>query len=670
MELMHRFGSNLTEEYVDTYLDLISANPNACDNVWLATMYGFPKLETHRQYADKLKIIAQRLRDCGTGVSLQLSNSLGHGAYMSSRDCSGLVYEGSPVTKMVGHDGSVADYCFCWRDPYLREYLIKQLKYYSEILPECVWIDDDYRAMGHAPVEYGCFCENCMREFNSLHGSSFSREGLVHEILHGNVIWRRRYVAFLRQGLYDLLYDMCKAVHQVSDKSAMGLQHGFNGAYMGNGFGFLFDAMYDATGIPPKSRPGGGSYDDHNPNTFLKKNIWLNRQNSMLPGYVDCICPEIDNLPFTAFGKTPAGTAFEASFYFANGATDMSFSMMMHIKEKRDWYEKFFKAFSKHRRYWTMLSEYNKISHQSGLYYMISDHGWERSIGEQESFRELNWESFTELNLWLRDALPVAYDRDDTTITVLHPQTAKVVSADEVEWLMQNAVLTDGESIRILAERGFDIGVNAFRVPDHKRGKLGEKLSDHLVNPKDFTAWKTSFFTEGKTDCYYLMKSTAPLEIVGVYEPTIPLDALTDDADLPYGISAAVMTTRNGGKWGILGYAPWKGIINTNKRDQILNMADYISDGSLCARLKSSEQAVLLPRKNKCGKLVCVSVINCTIGRSGEQQLMMKNPESEKFLFVSQYEPKQYLSFEKRGDEYWLDLPELSPWSVGTVFCE
>ena len=56
MELMHRFGSNLTEEYVDTYLDLISANPNACDNVWLATMYGFPKLETHRQYADKLKI--------------------------------------------------------------------------------------------------------------------------------------------------------------------------------------------------------------------------------------------------------------------------------------------------------------------------------------------------------------------------------------------------------------------------------------------------------------------------------------------------------------------------------------------------------------------------------------------------------------------------------------
>ena len=236
MELMHRFGSKLTENYVDTYIELISANPDACDNVWLASKYGFPKFEVHREYADKLKTIADRLRKNGVSVSLQLSNSLGHGAYMASHDCSGLVYEGSPVTKMVGHDGTVADYCFCWRDPYLKEYLIEQMKCYSEIEPDCIWIDDDYRAAGHAPVEYGCFCDNCMREFNELHGSSFSREELVEEVLYGNVEWRRKYVAFLRQGLYDLMHSMCKAVHEVSDKIAMGLQHGFNGAYVGNGF--------------------------------------------------------------------------------------------------------------------------------------------------------------------------------------------------------------------------------------------------------------------------------------------------------------------------------------------------------------------------------------------------------------------------------------------------
>ena len=432
----------------------------------------------------------------------------------------------------------------------------------------------------------------------------------------------------------------------------------------------MFDAMYDATGIPPKSRPGGGSYDDHDPNTFLRKNIWLNRQNSMLPGYVECICPEIDNLPFNAFGKTPAGTAFEASFYFANGATDMSFSMMMHIKEKEDFYDRFFKAYSEHRKYWTMLSEYNKISHQSGLYYMISDHGWERPVEESESFRELNWESFDELNSWLRDAFPVAYDRDDTTITVLHPKTAKVISLDEVERLMLGAVLTDGESIKILSDRGFDIGINAYRVPDNKRGKLGEKLRNHPVKPDGFENWKTSFFTAGKTDCYYLVQSTAPLEVVGVYEPSKELEPITDSLELPYGISSAVITTKCGGKWGILGYAPWKGIISTNRRDQILNMADYISDGGLCARLNSSEQAVLLPRKDAKGRLVCVSVTNCTIGRSVRQQLIIKNPKSEKFLFMSQYDKKQYLDFEKLGDEYRINLPELAPWSVGTVFCE
>ena len=301
---------------------------------------------------------------------------------------------------------------------------------------------------------------------------------------------------------------------------------------------------------------------------------------------------------------------------------------------------------------------------------MISDHGWERPVAVNESFRELNWESFDELNLWLRDAFPIAYDRQDTTITVLHPKTAKVVSADEVERLMNSAVITDGESIRILFDRGFDIGIKSFKIPDGKRGRLRERLIKHSINPDGFELWSTSFFTEGKTECYYLAKDTAPMECVSIYEPARELEPLTDDPDSPYGISAAVVVTAKGGKWGILGYAPWKGIISTDKRNQILNMADYISGEGLCARLDSSEQAVLLPRKNDVGKVVCVSVTNCTIGRSGKQRLIIKNPESDKFLFVSQYDGEKYLTFKKIGEEYHIDFPELSPWSVGTVFCE
>ena len=79
-------------------------------------------------------------------------------------------------------------------------------------------------------------------------------------------------------------------------------------------------------------------------------------------------------------------------------------------------------------------------------------------------------------------------------------------------------------------------------------------------------------------------------------------------------------------------------------------------------------QAVLLPRKNNDGKTVCVSVTNCTIGKSGELELLIRNPRSESFKFISQYNGECDLAFDRCGDDYIVKLPSLDPWSVGTVF--
>ena len=184
MQLMQRIGAMLDGEYVDKYIEQIIKHPGSCDNVWLPTLYGFPKLETHREFADFLKQMAEKFRKNNISVSLQLSNSIGHGKYMSSRDCSGLVYEGSPVEKLVGHDGTVAEYCFCWRGEELKKYLLEEISYYAEIKPECIWIDDDFRPGHHNPVDFGCFCDNCIADFNKKFDASFTRETLLEEILH------------------------------------------------------------------------------------------------------------------------------------------------------------------------------------------------------------------------------------------------------------------------------------------------------------------------------------------------------------------------------------------------------------------------------------------------------------------------------------------------------
>lgn len=102
--LTQRLGSSTQKDdaFIDSLLTAIEEHPGSCDEVWLASDYGFPPLEKHRASAEKLKKIAEKFRQKEIRVSLQISNTIGHGQYMSARDCSGLVYEGSPVEKMVG----------------------------------------------------------------------------------------------------------------------------------------------------------------------------------------------------------------------------------------------------------------------------------------------------------------------------------------------------------------------------------------------------------------------------------------------------------------------------------------------------------------------------------------------------------------------------------------
>ena len=120
--LTQRLGSNTQKDpaYIDEFIRAVTAHPGCCDEVWLATDYGFPKLDTHRKAAEILAQQAEKLRAAGLRVSLQLSNSIGHGEYMSAQDCTGLVYDGSPVEHMVGHDGTVAGYAFCWNGKHFR----------------------------------------------------------------------------------------------------------------------------------------------------------------------------------------------------------------------------------------------------------------------------------------------------------------------------------------------------------------------------------------------------------------------------------------------------------------------------------------------------------------------------------------------------------------------
>lgn len=136
MKLIQRLVPQLSDKLMNTILQSHAQYPDSFDTVWLTTLFGYPQQEEHRKQAKKLRAAAKTLRENGISVSLQLANSIGHGQYTSQYDCSGLVGKAG-VEPLVGHDGRVAPYCFCWNGEAFRSYLLEGIELYAkEIRPD------------------------------------------------------------------------------------------------------------------------------------------------------------------------------------------------------------------------------------------------------------------------------------------------------------------------------------------------------------------------------------------------------------------------------------------------------------------------------------------------------------------------------------------------------
>ena len=105
----HNMDAKASRELVDA----ICEYPGSCDTVWIATEYGYPDLSFHEESAERIKDITKLYRDAGIKVSLQVSNTIGHGEYMKNKDNSAIDKYG--FEKIIGPDGTIADYSFCWR---------------------------------------------------------------------------------------------------------------------------------------------------------------------------------------------------------------------------------------------------------------------------------------------------------------------------------------------------------------------------------------------------------------------------------------------------------------------------------------------------------------------------------------------------------------------------
>ena len=671
--LTQRLGDRLQtdDRFIGEFLKTVGENPGSCDEVWFASDYGFPPIEKHRESAAKICQAAEKFRAAGLRVSLQISNTIGHGQYMSARDCSGLVYSGSAVERMTGPDGSTADYCFCWNGENFRRYIVDELKEYAKMKPYCVWIDDDLRATNHAPLRQGCFCDACMEKFNTKYGSAFTREELVGEINFGDISWREKFVAFVRDGLHDFTFLMSKTLCDVSPDSYMGFQYCAHGGYTGYGYDFIFDAMRKGSGKNPKSRPGGGAYNDHNPNEQLKKSFFISWQNSMLPDYVTEIRPEIENLPDVVYGKTAAGTCYETSLYLASGANAMSYAMVMNLFDPMRYHAKLFRDFARHRPYWERLAKANENTFQAGARLYFPRTMWKRTLKQDDAPFSWSHEPYLKGTELAFTAIPLAYGIacDDDPVYILHGDVAKLLTAADVEYLLSKPVLTDGAALHALIQMGYGNCFGAAALPVGT-AQLSERFNEHPVNAGiESKTWSQSFFY---TIGYAVRDLDGTTEAFGVYyTDSFNAPVFDKDSRYPHGAANAIVRTSMNAKWAVFGCNPWVDVISYDKRSQLIQAIEYIAGKKrLPAILESYQQAVLLPRENRAHQTTSVSVLNCTIGKTEDLTLRVRNPRGTDFSFMSATAVSGQLPYRKDGEDFIVAIPPLEAWTVGTLFCE
>ena len=660
--LTQRLGLKTQKDgrFIGELLDAVRRHPGCADEVWLATEYGFPPMSVHEAAARSLAGTAKRFRGEGIRVSLQISNTIGHGEYMQFMDCTGLVYEGSPAEKIAGPGGETAGYCFCWNGANFRKYTAKAVALYAGLLqPHAVWFDDDLRAGNHHPVNYGCFCDVCIQKFNALHNAGFSREELVHEINFGELEWRRRYVAFLRDTLFDFTSLLAGAAMEASPKSCLGYQHGSPGGYTGYGLEHIFGALKKAGGKKIMSRPGGGAYNDHDPNELVRKSFHLSWQNRMLPDYVAERCPEIENLPYAAYGKSIGGTCLETSLYLASGSTAMSYAMLMFDHEPMAWHEKELARFAFHRPYWERLAKCSAKTKQAGLQLVLHGHMWEKKPAAGDGLFAWTHEPIYGATVLARAGIPLSFDRTPNPVYLLHEDIALTLSDDEISELLAAPVVTSGAALAMLEKRGFCFGASAESISTRQ---LYEIYSGHPANGgSEGRTWDQSiYFPAG-----YRLNGADATEVLGRYGSNAPNAKNTGAA------ANAVVRTSSGAKWAVFGHTPWNAVISHEKRNQILRAADYISGNRLPAFINAPQQALLLAREDECGNTAGISVLNCTIDESEELDLIVRRPAGTKAVWMSQRSPKaKNLPIAESEGGWALRLPPLGAWEIGTVFIE
>lgn len=641
-------GQWFSDEQFEYTRRFLVENLEQTDSIWLfdsefpAVPYA-EKEEMETIYSTLKRRIEVLHSDGFRDVGIDVAHTLGHGTPKK-------LGRGIPFQRIVGFDGDMAETCACPNSPEFREYIKHKYQLAARVNPDFIWVDDDFRMSGNS-VRFSCFCPLCIAGF----GFDGEREALVSALNKpGNGKMRIRWDEYVIASLESLAADIEGAVHGINPGINIGLMLiGYSIATYGrDSFKYLKALKAD------RARPGHGFYTDERPLAILNKAIDVGRLALDFPPEVKTIQYELENWPYVNLDKSVATVLNESLLALMEGCTGTAYTFLRLDEGSLEGYDRYAKAITRERRLWERVVKLAHGMQYAGLwpaacskmmpYKTVDGKGW-FSGDEQYNFHKPNH--------LMTIGVPFSPSPDAACGVLLSGRAAEAFTVEELRQMLSEAVYMDNAALQVLWEKGLG-ELTGVKPVEPLSVSYCEKFTDHELNG----AYKNDGRHLG------FMSKQEACTLVPVKDGVGVLSHLEHSGKENKKCCFTVYENELGGRIAVSSFEAWERLGTFPKRNQLLNVLDWITRGMLPIFIEETVKVAPFIRRSADGKKVLLVLFNTAFDKVENIKIRLSSGHDRVWLLSA--EGKKELKSVRQGAETVLEVPVIGAWSTIVLYGE
>lgn len=646
-------AQSLPGQRFNELLDLFDKYQGVTDEITFFTHVTHAPL-TLEEFSRRIGILGQRMeqaRQRGYKTGINILTTIGHHNEDLENSLKG------DYTYMTGIDGNVSHGSFCPNDDNMREYIRTIYELTTEANPDYIWIDDDVR-LGHMPIGYGCFCDNCLEIFEQETGTRYTRESLKKAFNEGTteekLKVREEWLQHNRSTIARLFTLIEETVHGIRPGMPLGFMTG-DRFFEGYDFDRWAKMLAGVDNAPVMWRPGGGFYGDTNTSGLAGKSHDIGRQVSVLPEDIISIQSEIECFPYQRLKKAANIIVLEACSHIASGCTGAAFNVLSMYDEPLDEYEPLIARLQESRPFFDLMAKSLGRSAITGVNTL-----WNKDSYITGNLGDGNWVSAgnpVKGHDIYNVGIPACYSVNNGQVTILGKDNIYAFSKQQMEELFSGGVYMDAEALQQLNKMGFG-ELTGFEVESSADVDRIEKFATHPLNgsfagrerDNRQSFWKSSAYTLRKTD----EKGQVLSKLIDYTGEEI--------SDCTMG----VFENKLGGRICVAGYYPWTFVENLSKSSQMKSIFRWLSRDNLSGYIASFHRMNLWIREPQDGKMA-LAFSNSSFDPAKDVTLMLRTESKEIKVYDMECRETVIRSSGEEGPYQKFVIPVVESWQMRLV---